>query len=196
MEKYVSNVMDFVAPLRLPLYLHPPTVRPGSFDIEEFDRERRGGGPAWEPKIPAIERFEPDINIKPTPVSKTSPPGFFQPVSPRMGDMAPRVGKIAAPRIGDIAVTVTVPKIEPKIDTKIDIPPQNIPDHPPPPPRTLPRLPLPPPIGIGTRDIPVPIPARLWGRKEWLVQWFGPGAPDVVTALKTRKGGRRRGGRK
>jgi len=204
MEKYVSNVRDFVTPLRLPLYMHPQSVRPGSFDMEEFDRERRDGGPAWEPKIPLIERFEPDIGIKPAPVSKTSPPGFFQPVSLRMGDItavALRVGEIAAPRIGqalqprlDVKVeprigdiAVTVPKLEPKLD----IPPQSIPDHPPPPPRTLPRLPLPPPISIGSRDLPVYSPARLWARKEWLVQWFGPGA------VKTRKGGRRRrGGRK
>ena len=210
MEKYVSHVKDYVPLLKMPLYLHPPTVRPGSFDIEEFDRERRGGGPAWEPKIPAIEGFEPDINIRPAPVNKTPPPEFFQPVSPRMGDItavAPRVGEIAAPRIGqalqprldlrieprvvDIAVTVTVPKIEPKIE----IPPQNIPDYRPPP-GTLPKLPLPPPIGLGTRDIPAHSPARLWGRKEWLVQWFGPGAPETVTAAKTRTRGRRRGGRK
>jgi hypothetical protein len=195
MEKHVSNVENFVTPLKLPLYLHP---------------ERRPGGIGGiESKIPTMENFEPDINIKPW-MGRIPNPMEIQPtisgfrdltsIAPKLGDIVmpkiePKIGQVAEPkldtrvepRIGDI--TISIPKIEPKLE-----PPINIPDYKPPPgEEPSPKLPgLPFPIGSGTRDIPIPGP-RLYGRKEWVVQWFGPAlSPAKSKSKKSRRGGRRK----
>jgi len=127
-----------------------------------------------------------------------------------MGDItavAPRVGEISLqktavqtkiePRIGDIAVTV------PKLEPKLDIPPQNIPDYRPPPGETLPRLPPLPPIGLGTRDLPVTRSFKMYSRKLWEETWFGDIGLGSGRKTKTRSSRktsktktRKRGGRK
>jgi len=194
MEKYTSPVKDLLPSLRLPLYLRPEAGKPKS-----------GEPDIVEPKIPIVEDFKPDIRQPVEPINMPKPtefqpvaPGFrdFVSAMPKMGDIVmPKIGQVAEPkldtrvepRIGDIAISV--PKIEPKLE-----PPINIPVNPPPPPetRTLPRLP-PIPISSGTRDIPVPNPARLWGRKEWLVEWFGPVyAPARKRTRRARKSGKRK----
>jgi len=119
---------------------------------------------------------------------------------PRLGDIVmpriePKIGQVVEPQIGEIAVPQIGEIVVPKIEPKIEIPPQNIPDYKPPPEETRPKLPgLPLPISSGTRDIPVYNPARLFGRKEWIVEWFGPGAyfPAKSKSRKSRRGGRKK----
>jgi hypothetical protein len=204
LEKYTVTPLTWELPSKLPLYLHPPKIPA----VEGFKPKVEPGKDFnIEPKIPAIEEFKPDV--KPAEYK----PVQFQPIVPKIGDItavAPRVSEVTAPRIGeavqprvephaepkisDIAVTKIVPKTMPRLEPRLDVPPPP-PPPPPPPEKILPKLPGLPPLGFGTRDIPVPRELRLYGRKEWLVRWFGPGAPEVITAARPRRA-RRRGGRR
>jgi hypothetical protein len=198
--KYVSHVEDYVPLLKMP-YLHPPTARAGLFNVEEFGKEKRTGGTHIEPRIPVAEDYRPDIGAKSVPPAFT-PPAVFQPISQMIGDVtavAPRIGEIAVPKVTQTAQPkigeITVPKIGetavPKLEPKI-----NIPDYKPPPGETLPKMPALPPISLGIRDIPIASPMRLYGRKEWLVSWFGPGAPMPLSTRNMKTGKARRGGRR
>jgi len=147
--------------------------------------------PSQELKSPSLDTFiQPRIRTD-LFIGQVQAPRLGELTVPRLDvRLEPKIGEISALRIGEI----TVPKIEPKIE----IPPQNIPDYKPPPEETRPRLPGLPPIGSGTRDVPVPGP-RLYGRKEWTVDWFGPAVPVPLfpaVKSKTRKSRSGRGGRK
>jgi hypothetical protein len=212
LEKYAVTPLTWELPGKLPLYLHPPKI-PAVEGIKP--KVEPGKGFRIEPKIPTMGEFKPDVDVKPLPAAPK--PVQFQPVtlkagiSPWIGDItavAPRVSEVAAPRIEpkigprieEITTPriadVTVPRIAPKLEPKLDAPPVNAPSYPSPP--RLPKLPPMPPLGFGgTRDVPVPRELRLYGRKEWLVRWFGEGAPEIVPpkhAYKRRS--RRRGGRR
>jgi hypothetical protein len=191
LEKYtVTPLVKDIPPLTLPLYLHPPKT-PAVEDIRPKVELR------IEPKIPVMEEFKPDV--KPSAEYRQVQ---VQPIVPKIGDItavAPRIEEAAQPRVEPRVEPkisdVTVPKIAPKLEPKIDVPPVNVSDYHPPP--QLPKLPPMPPLGFGgTRDVPVPRELRMFGRKEWLVSWFGPGAPMPLSTRNMKTGKARRGGRR
>ncbi|MCI4409812.1 MAG: hypothetical protein JHC26_12025, partial [Thermofilum sp.] len=144
--------------------------------------------PGQEVKPPSLDTFiQPRIR---TDIFTGQAPGLGEITIPKLDvRLEPwlnmRIEPWTEPRIGQWIE----PKITPKpIEPTITIPPQNIPDYRPPEEKKQPRLPGLPPIGMGTRDVPVPGP-RPYGRKEWLVEWFGP-----LPGSRSRKN--RRGGRK
>jgi hypothetical protein len=174
------------------------------------------------PRLPSLygltNRFPAgaeSINVPTVSVSMTKP---FQDLKPPSLDtfiqsriradifagQAPRLDEITMPRLEPWLDTKIEPKLEtkigeiaiPKVTPKIEVPPISIPDYRPPPEETRPKLPgLPLPVSSGTRDVPIPGP-RLYGRKEWVVDWFGPGAYFPAIKSKSRKSKSGRGGRR
>jgi hypothetical protein len=164
--------------------------------------ERRGSeAPSLPLKIPSVERVgPPDISVKPFAAPA---PLTMMPLVPK-----PEVAEFTAPRLGELPLQPQVPRVEPrtpsltapKLEPRLELPQLQLPKAEP---RTAPRaeppprLPAPPlPVFGGVRDAPVPRLPRLFGSREWLVRWFGPGAPEVITAARSRKTARRRGGRR
>jgi len=151
----------------------------------------------------------PESTLRPS--QELKPPSLDTFIQPRIKTdiftgQAPRLGEITMPKL-DVRLepwldTRIEPKMEPrigeitvpKIEPKIEVPPINIPDYKPPPGENQPRLPgLPAPVSSGTRDIPIYNPARLYGRKEWVVEWFGPMALSPSRKSKrSRRGGRKK----
>jgi hypothetical protein len=200
-------VKETFTPARIPSL--PPIVLPPKLPMKEEERE--GKGPEIHippPKIPVdIHVSPPDIGIKSLsiPSSFTRPfqapkPEVAEFVSPKVGEFSvqaprvePKVAEVTAPKLGlpQLQLPIQVPKVTPKFD----VPPQNIPDHPPPDNRIQPKLPPLPSLG-GTRDLPSPRSLKMYSWKIWQETWFGDIGFGSGRRRGRGRGGRKRGGRK
>jgi len=177
----------------------PPLLLPPKLPVKEEVRAPQVNTPL---RLPAVEGLKPSVDLAP-PRAQPMPPvlgviaaamamqtvqqalrlGEFPVQLPRV---EPRVAEAAAPRLG--LPPLQVPRLELKVE------PRAAPRAEPPQPPKLPAPPL--PAFGGVRDVSVPRLPRLYGVREWLVRWFGPGAPEVITAARSRRSSRRRGGRR
>jgi hypothetical protein len=178
----------------------PPPLLPPKLPVKEEVRVPQVITPL---RLPVVEGFKSSVDLAPP---RAQPAPRPQPVPLALGDIAAVItGAARAPVPAEPAAPRQTPRLEPRLELpqlprpapKVELPQLAAPASPPPQPPQLPKLPAPPlPIVGGVRDVPVPRQPRLFGSREWLVRWFGPGAPEVIAAARSRRGKRRRGGRK